>query len=81
MPRMRLPYRPMAEGEFWKLIEVMGGQADDDAVARLTGSLATRRRKDVLAFQERLARVLYDLDREVLASIHRLAVVAGMSSH
>lgn len=64
---MRLLHRPMAEGEFWKLIEVMGGQADDDAVARLTESLVTRRRKDVLAFQERLARVLYDLDREVLA--------------
>ena len=65
---MRLPRRPMAEDEFWSLIDVMGGECDDDAVARLTEQLQAQGRKGAVAFQERLARVLYELDREVLAS-------------
>lgn len=57
----------MSEDRFWNLVAVMGGQAGDDAVARLTQALLACQRKDVIAFQERLARVLYTLDREELA--------------
>lgn len=57
----------MPEVRFWGLIAVMGGQADDDAVARLAQALLPYPRKDVIAFQEQLARVLYTLDREELA--------------
>ena len=57
----------MSEDRFWSLIAVMDGQADDDAVARLAQALSAYQRKDIVAFQERLARVLYTLDREELA--------------
>lgn len=57
----------MAEDEFWNLIEVMGGTCDEDAVARLTTALEARGGKAAMAFQERLARLLYELDRESLA--------------
>ncbi|MGY1754296.1 DUF4240 domain-containing protein [Blastococcus sp. SYSU D01042] len=64
---MRLFRRPLDEGEFWALIGRMGGRGDDQAVENLTEALRGRRRKDVVGFQEQLARVLFDLDREVLA--------------
>jgi hypothetical protein len=57
----------MPTRRFWNLMGVMGGQVDQDAVARLRGALKLLPTADVVAFQERLARVLYELDREVLA--------------
>jgi hypothetical protein len=58
----------MPEKDFWRLIEVLGGSADDDdAVARLTEVLRARGRRAAIAFQERLALTLYELDREALA--------------
>jgi Protein of unknown function (DUF4240) len=60
--------RPMAEGDFWSLVSTMQGRNDDEALGRLTDALRARPAKDVAAFQERLARVLHELDREVLAS-------------
>jgi len=56
----------MPETEFWKLVDVLGGSTDDDAVERLTGVLRAGGRKQAVAFQERLAATLFDLDREVL---------------
>ncbi|MFC5007338.1 DUF4240 domain-containing protein [Dactylosporangium cerinum] len=64
---MRLLRRPMAENDFWKLIAVMNGDVDEDAVARLTEALSARRHRDVVAFQERLALALFELDRRELA--------------
>ena len=64
---MRLFRRPLAEEDFWALIARMGGRADEKALGKLTEALRGRRRKDVVGFQERLARVLFDLDREALA--------------
>ncbi|MER7009617.1 DUF4240 domain-containing protein [Dactylosporangium sp. NPDC000555] len=64
---MRLLRRPMAENDFWKLIAVMNGDVDEEAVARLTEALSGRRRRDVIAFQERLALALFELDRQELA--------------
>ncbi|MCA0146484.1 DUF4240 domain-containing protein [Blastococcus sp. LR1] len=64
---MRLFRRPLAEDDFWGLIAVAEGRTDEAAIGRLTDALSARRAKDVVAFQERLARVLFELDREVLA--------------
>jgi hypothetical protein len=64
---VRLLRRPLAEDEFWSLIGVMGGRVDEDALARLTDALRARGRKTAVAFQERLAQALFDLDREELA--------------
>jgi hypothetical protein len=57
----------MADDEFWQLIDLLEGRTDEDALARLTEALHARGRRSAVAFQERLARVLYDLDREELA--------------
>lgn len=57
----------MVEDDFWSLITHMQGQTDEDAIGRLTAALERRPAKEAAAFQERLARVLYELDREVLA--------------
>jgi Protein of unknown function (DUF4240) len=59
--------RPLAEDEFWALVSTMQGCSDEEALGRLTDALRARPAKDVVAFQERLARVLFELDREVLA--------------
>lgn len=67
MAPMRLFRRPMVENEFWSLIAVMGGETGQEAVARLSVTLETRPRRAVIGFQERLARVLFELDREELA--------------
>ncbi|MFC8190108.1 DUF4240 domain-containing protein [Cellulomonas sp. NPDC057328] len=64
---MRLLRRPLREDEFWRLIDVLGGSSDDEAVERLTEALRARGRRTAIAFAERLAIVLHDLDREVLA--------------
>jgi len=56
----------MPEAEFWKLIDVLGGSTDDDAVERLTGALRAGGKEQAVAFQERLAAALFELDREVL---------------
>ncbi|EWT01327.1 hypothetical protein N865_10875 [Intrasporangium oryzae NRRL B-24470] len=65
---MRLLRRTMSGDDFWTLIDSMEGQADDDAVERLVDALAAAGRARALAFQERLARVLHELDREMLAA-------------
>ena len=59
--------RPLSDGAFWSLIDAMQGRTDDEALGRLSDLLRTRPAKDVAAFQERLARALHELDREVLA--------------
>jgi len=56
----------MDDGAFWALIAVMGERTDEDAVQRLTAALQARGSKAARPFAERLVRVLYDLDREVL---------------
>ncbi|WP_433061394.1 DUF4240 domain-containing protein [Dactylosporangium sp. CS-033363] len=55
----------MDEQRFWQLIDMAGGSVD--GLDRLRAGLEGLKPKDVVRFQERLARVLYDLDREVLA--------------
>ncbi|QGQ20687.1 DUF4240 domain-containing protein [Cellulomonas sp. JZ18] len=60
--------RPMGEDEFWRLVDVLEGSSDEDAVARLVEALRAQGRRRAVAFAERLAVVLHDLDREVLAT-------------
>jgi hypothetical protein len=50
----------------WRLIDVLGGSTEQDDVERLTDVLRTGGREQAVAFQERLAATLHDLDREVL---------------
>ena len=66
MGGMSLLRRPMDEGTFWELIAVMGGRTDEEAVQRLTEALQARGSKSARPFAERLAKVLHELDREVL---------------
>lgn len=56
----------MPEADFWSLIELLGGRVDDDGVGRLTGALRQGDDGTAVAFAERLAAVLYELDREEL---------------
>ncbi|MEJ5946363.1 DUF4240 domain-containing protein [Pseudokineococcus basanitobsidens] len=56
----------MGENQFWDLVGVLEGSVDEPAVERLTAALRTTGRRGPAAFQERLAAVLHDLDREVL---------------
>jgi hypothetical protein len=46
------------------LIDVPAGQTGEDAVARLADVPEAGGRRRAVAFQERLARVLFGLDRE-----------------
>lgn len=57
----------MPEDEFWQLIDFLDGSTDKDAVERLTEALRARGKRKAVAFQERLAAVLFELDREELA--------------
>lgn len=57
----------MPEDEFWALIDTMGGRADENGLEALAEALSSRSKRDVRAFQERLAHVLFDLDRYALA--------------
>ena len=66
MGRMSPLRRTMDEDAFWQLIAVMGGSADEQAVQQLTDALQARGSKAARPFAERLAKVLYELDREVL---------------
>lgn len=56
----------MPEAEFWQLIDTLDGSTDDAAVERLTEALRVLGKRKAVAFQERLASVLFDLDRETL---------------
>jgi hypothetical protein len=55
----------MGEDEFWTLIDLAGGSVG--GLDALRAELGRLKRRDVVRFQERLAQVLFDLDREVLA--------------
>lgn len=55
--------------EFWDLIDLLGGRADDDACERLTEVLATRSKSTIVGFADRLAEALYRLDRADLAAL------------
>lgn len=57
--------KPMDEDRFWQLIDLAGG--GPDGIDALRSGLEALPRKDVIRFKERLARVLYDLDRRTLA--------------
>ncbi len=56
---------PLDEGAFWSLIDLLQGRTDEDALERLRAGIGSKRQ--AIAFQERLALVLFDLDREALA--------------
>ncbi len=58
--------KPMDEDRFWQLIDLAGGEVG--GIDALRAGLEALPREDVVGFQERLARVLYDLDRRALAS-------------
>ncbi len=57
----------MSPDEFWTLIDLLDGGTGDADLERLTGALRALGRRRARAFQERLAQVLFDLDREVIA--------------
>ncbi len=57
----------MDEAEFWRLIAVMEGQADDAACHRLFLALRRLEPEQIVAFQERLGEVLHRLDLRGLA--------------
>lgn len=57
--------KPLDEDAFWSLIDRLDGRTDEAAVERLRDGLRSKR--DAVAFQQRLALVLFDLDREALA--------------
>ncbi|MEU4477928.1 DUF4240 domain-containing protein [Micromonospora sp. NPDC023966] len=52
----------MEQKEFWRLVESMGTEPDDDAFGRLADELATRQAWEILAFEDQLASALYALD-------------------
>lgn len=58
--------RAMDEDGFWELIAVMRGRTDEQAVQQLVGALRAHGSKGARSFAQRLAKVLYELDREVL---------------
>lgn len=57
----------MDEAEFWSLIALLEGRADDEACHRLFLALRRREPEQIIAFQERLGEVLYRLDLRGLA--------------
>ncbi|MFN8074318.1 MAG: DUF4240 domain-containing protein [Kineosporiaceae bacterium] len=59
-------HRSMGEDQFWALIAQMHGDADQAGVASLVHALDRLPAPEVAAFQERLASVLFDLDRRDL---------------
>lgn len=59
----------MTDDEFWDLVAVLDGQVDEDAMERLGDVLRDRGAETARAFQERLARALYELDRQELACL------------
>ncbi|MET0415818.1 MAG: DUF4240 domain-containing protein [Actinoplanes sp.] len=63
---MRLLRRAMPEDEFWALIGLLEGSTEQWALERLSAALQAGGKRKSKAFAERLAAVLYDLDREVL---------------
>ncbi|GGM55837.1 hypothetical protein GCM10011608_45850 [Micromonospora sonchi] len=52
----------MEQEEFWRLVESMGTEPDDDAFERLADELATRQAWEILAFEDQVASALYSLD-------------------
>ncbi|MEI4273452.1 DUF4240 domain-containing protein [Klenkia sp. LSe6-5] len=58
---------PLPEDEFWQLIALLDGQPVGEPVLRLTAELERRGPRTSRAFAERLALVLFELDREALA--------------
>jgi hypothetical protein len=53
--------------EFWRLIDLLDGSVDDEAVERLEDALAGRDAAAIVAFADRLAEALFRLDLRVLA--------------
>jgi hypothetical protein len=62
--------------EFWQLIELLDGRADQRRCAELAGVLAQRPVPEITSFGERLAEALYRLDQERFG----LVPVAGLST-
>lgn len=63
VPRLR---RPMKDDDFWQLIGRLDGGTHQAALADLTDALRSAGPRRARAFQETLARHLYELDREEL---------------
>jgi hypothetical protein len=61
----------MEQDEFWRLIETMGTEQDDDDFERLTDLLAARAGTDIVAFEDQLASLLYALDTRAHARAAR----------
>lgn len=59
--------RPLPEDEFWELVGLLEGRPTGEPVQRLSAELERRGGRTARAFAERLALVLFTLDREVLA--------------
>lgn len=58
------------EGRFWELIELVGDiRADEDPYAGLVAELASLPVEDILGFEETLARLLHQLDRQDLGDL------------
>ncbi|WP_242625327.1 DUF4240 domain-containing protein [Krasilnikovia cinnamomea] len=52
----------MDEIDFWRLVQTLGRNPDDEAFDRLTARLAARSEADLIGFADRLASVLWALD-------------------
>ncbi|MER5458664.1 DUF4240 domain-containing protein [Micromonospora sp. NPDC002389] len=61
----------MEREEFWRLVESMGPQPDDDGFDRLTAELATLSVPDIQAFEDHLAALLHGLDTHAHARAAR----------
>ena len=62
----------MTDAEFWDLIALLGDSpeaCDDGPYERLTTVLAARSEDDVLAFADKLAELLFTIDRRDLAMV------------
>ena len=63
---MLIAHPLLPEDEFWSFIALLEGAVDDDGIERLTDALDQAGAATAVAFAERLAAVLFDLDREAL---------------
>ncbi|MGW0084493.1 DUF4240 domain-containing protein [Streptomyces sp. NPDC003393] len=66
----------MSWADFWALIGILDGKADEAGCRSLAAALSKRPVSDIQAFAERLAEALYRLDQEK-AAVHERPLRTG----